>query len=114
MEFSLQNTLDLSNLKIDAEKSGREGEKKVVGKIEMGSGCTWNLRFVQVLIAQIQANSVHTSEKARERCGRGRYGFSHWSLAAAALNTPGDLTCSIVVFSLSSLSLTQTPNSPKI
>jgi hypothetical protein len=85
-----------------------------VGKIEMGSGCTWNLRFVQVLIAQIQANSVHTSEKARERCGRGRYGFSHWSLAAAALNTPGDLTCSIVVFSLSSLSLTQTPNSPKI
>jgi hypothetical protein len=40
MEFSLQNTLDLSNLKIDAEKSGREGEKKVVGKIEMGSGCT--------------------------------------------------------------------------
>lgn len=42
---------------------------------------TWNLRLLQVLIAQIHARSVHTSDSTSERFGRGLYDSAHDSLA---------------------------------
>jgi hypothetical protein len=42
---------------------------------------TWNLRLLQVLIAQIHARSVHTSDSMSERFGRGLYDSAHDSLA---------------------------------